>query len=133
MFVGRGVLPSSHLHSVVTFGAPTVLSEGPGSCSCGAAGTQGMGGGVQSPTDDLLTRMGVPDSSIKNVVMHRDIVPRSFACQSPFLADLLRRVGGTFRSHCCLENKKVRRASLRSPLGFRVLGFENLQMVGHLP
>ena len=44
----------------------------------------------------LLERLGLPPGAIRNVIMHRDIVPRAFACDYTLVADLLARVGGRF-------------------------------------
>ena len=44
--------------------------------------------------------------------MHRDIVPRAFACDYSPVAELLRRVGPSFRDHHCLSgDRQVRRVS----------------------
>ena len=40
--------------------------------------------------------------------MHRDIVPRAFACDYSLVADLLARVGDGFREHGCLQNPNGR-------------------------
>jgi hypothetical protein len=42
------------------------------------------------------------------VIMHRDIVPRAFACDYSLVADLLARVGDGFREHGCLQNPNGR-------------------------
>ncbi|BDA46183.1 probable phospholipase A1 PLIP3, chloroplastic [Coccomyxa sp. Obi] len=52
----------------------------------------------------LLERMGLPTGAIRNIIMHRDIVPRAFACDYSLVADLLARVGDGFREHGCLQN-----------------------------
>ena len=52
----------------------------------------------------LLARIGLPAGAIRNVVMHRDIVPRAFACDYTLVADLLARVSDGFREHGCLQN-----------------------------
>ena len=35
--------------------------------------------------------------------MHKDLVPRAFACDYRLVADLLRRVNEAFREHACLS------------------------------
>ncbi len=40
--------------------------------------------------------------------MHRDIVPRSFACDYKLVADILARVNDGFREHGCLQNTEGR-------------------------
>jgi hypothetical protein len=56
----------------------------------------------------LLERMGLPTGIIRNIIMHRDIVPRAFACDYSLVADLLARVGEGFRDHGCLQNPNGR-------------------------
>lgn len=53
--------------------------------------------------DGLLAAVGVPPSAIRNVLMHKDLVPRAFACDYRLVADLLRRVNESFREHACLS------------------------------
>ena len=55
-------------------------------------------GGLQ---DGLLAMVGVPPSAVRNVLMHKDLVPRAFACDYRLVADLLRRVNESFREHAC--------------------------------
>lgn len=84
MLRSRGAAPLSSLLPVYTFGSPYVL--------CGG--------------DYLLKQLGFPVSHIRMVIMHRDIVPRSFACDYPnHVAEVLKRVNGTFRDHPCLNHQ----------------------------
>ena len=53
--------------------------------------------------DGLLAMVGLPPSAVRNVLMHKDIVPRAFACDYRLVADLLRRVNEAFREHACLS------------------------------
>ena len=65
------------------------------------------GSGEASPeaaSRTLLERLGLPAGAIRNVIMHRDIVPRAFACDYTLVADLLARVSDGFREHGCLQN-----------------------------
>ena len=39
--------------------------------------------------------------------MHRDIVPRAFACDYTLVADLLKRVADSFREHRCLNGRRT--------------------------
>lgn len=56
--------------------------------------------------------------------MHKDIVPRAFACDYSLVADLLRRVGGSFRDHACLVGQhQVWRGGMGDSLG----SFQGLQ------
>ncbi|KAK9814859.1 hypothetical protein WJX73_000354 [Symbiochloris irregularis] len=57
----------------------------------------------------LLSKLGLGLGAVRNVVMHRDIVPRAFACDYTLVADLLARVSSSFRNHTCLhaQHRKV--------------------------
>ncbi|KAL9304106.1 hypothetical protein ACSQ67_021369 [Phaseolus vulgaris] len=90
--LGEVVSPSTLL-PVVTFGSPFVL--------CGG--------------QKLLNELGLDDSFIHCVMMHRDIVPRIFSCSFPnhVITVLKRLIKGSFVSHPCLMEKKL----LYSPLG----------------
>lgn len=49
---------------------PISSAASPAGCTCeGDGGTQGV-----------LGVLGLPTSHVRNVIMHRDIVPRAFAC-----------------------------------------------------
>ncbi|KAI5063064.1 hypothetical protein GOP47_0021611 [Adiantum capillus-veneris] len=88
----RGVLPSTAILPVVTFGSPFIM--------CGG--------------DNLLQKMRLPKNHVQAVIMHRDVVPRAFACDYPdHVAEVLRRLNGRFREHPCLNNQKL----LYSPMG----------------
>ena len=54
-------------------------------------------------SNGLLAKMGLPHGAVRNVIMHRDIVPRAFACDYTLVADLLARVSDSFRYHSCLH------------------------------
>ncbi|KAG0576483.1 hypothetical protein KC19_5G083600 [Ceratodon purpureus] len=87
----RGVLPLSALLPVYTFGSPSIM--------CGG--------------DWLLEKLGFPLNHIRSVVMHYDIVPRSFACHYPDqIVEVLKRLNGTFRKHACLEQQKLMYATM---------------------
>ena len=45
----------------------------------------------------VLERMGLNGGAIRNVMMHRDLVPRAFSCDYTLVADLLARVSDSFR------------------------------------
>ncbi len=62
----------------------------------------------------LLERMGLPAGAIRNIIMHRDIVPRAFACDYKLVADLLARVGDGFREHGCLQNTQGRQVTFQN-------------------
>lgn len=82
MLLTRKVVKPSVLRPVVTFGSPFVF--------CGG--------------QKILDELGLDESQIHCVMMHRDIVPRAFSCNYPnHVANLLKRLNGTFRSHPCLN------------------------------
>ena len=68
----------------------------------------------EAASRSLLERMGLPTGAIRNIIMHRDIVPRAFACDYTLVADLLARVGDGFREHGCLQNPHGRQVRLPS-------------------
>ncbi|KAI3996440.1 hypothetical protein MKX01_027472 [Papaver californicum] len=92
MLLSRGVLESSTLLPVVTFGSPSIF--------CGG--------------HRILEELGLDENHVHSVMMHRDIVPRAFSCNYPnHVAQVLKRLNGTFRSHPCLNKNKM----LYTPLG----------------
>lgn len=98
MFFHRGVLQSSNLAPVHTFGSPAVFCGGEscsGNCSIDGEGATGV-----------LEKLGLPHDSIRNVIMHKDIVPRAFACDYSILADFLKHIHESFREHHCLHAKR---------------------------
>lgn len=85
MLLTREVVKPSALRPVVTFGSPFVF--------CGG--------------QKILNHLGLDESHVHCVIMHRDIVPRAFSCNYPnHVALVLKRLNGSFRSHPCL-NKSV--------------------------
>ncbi|GAB4844586.1 hypothetical protein Ancab_037985 [Ancistrocladus abbreviatus] len=92
MLVARKAVKPSTLLPVATFGSPFVF--------CGGR--------------KVLDELGLDESHVHCVIMHRDIVPRAFSCNYPdHVAHILRRLNGSFRSHPCLNKHKL----LYSPLG----------------
>ncbi|GAQ80283.1 hypothetical protein KFL_000500360 [Klebsormidium nitens] len=88
----RGDIPKDAVLPVHTFGAPSIM--------CGG--------------DHLLGELGLALNHVVNVVMHRDIVPRAFACDYPdSVVEVLRRMGGGFKDHACLKNLNL----LFAPMG----------------
>lgn len=98
MFFHRGILQSSNLAPVHTFGSPAVFCGGE-SCSgnCPVDGEEAVG---------VLDKLGLPHDAIRNVIMHKDIVPRAFACDYSIVADFLKHVHESFREHHCLHGKR---------------------------
>ncbi|KAL8554142.1 hypothetical protein ACS0TY_002385 [Phlomoides rotata] len=92
MLLTRNQLKPSSLLPVVSFGAPFVF--------CGG--------------QRILDQLGLDDNHVHCVMMHRDIVPRAFSCNYPtYVAQILKRLNGTFRSHPCLNKNKL----LYTPMG----------------
>ncbi|KFM27972.1 DnaJ-like protein subfamily B member 4 [Auxenochlorella protothecoides] len=93
MLVARGELAPRHLAPVYTFGAPAVLHDG--------------------TNDGLLCALGLDEGAVRGVTMHRDIVPRAFACDYAPLAEVLRRLSAAFRGHGGLAPGAGRQAMYR--------------------
>ncbi|PSS24214.1 Protein zntA like [Actinidia chinensis var. chinensis] len=92
MLLTRKVVKASSLREVVTIGSPFVF--------CGG--------------QKVLDKLGLDEDRIHCLMMHRDIVPRAFACNYPnHVAQVLKRLSGSFQSHPCLNKKKL----LYSPMG----------------
>ncbi|KAM0954444.1 putative fungal lipase-like domain, alpha/Beta hydrolase, phospholipase A1 PLIP1/2/3 [Dioscorea sansibarensis] len=92
MLLIRGEVPASSLLPVITFGAPCIM--------CGG--------------DNLLRKLGLPQTHVQAITMHRDIVPRAFSCHYPdHVAQFLKAVNANFRNHPCLDNQKL----LYAPMG----------------
>ncbi|KAJ0582158.1 putative fungal lipase-like domain, alpha/Beta hydrolase, phospholipase A1 PLIP1/2/3 [Helianthus annuus] len=92
MLLTRKVVKPSALRPVVTFGSPFVFCNG----------------------QKILDQLGLDENHVHCVMMHRDIVPRAFSCNYPkHVAQLLKRLCGTFRSHPCLNRNSI----LYTPLG----------------
>ncbi|KAK9076372.1 hypothetical protein SSX86_004706 [Deinandra increscens subsp. villosa] len=92
MLLTRNVVKPSALRPVVTFGSPFVFCNG----------------------KKILDQLGLDENHVHCIMMHRDIVPRAFSCNYPnHVAQLLKRLCGTFRSHPCLNRNRL----LYTPLG----------------
>ncbi|CAK9192848.1 unnamed protein product [Sphagnum jensenii] len=96
MLCHRKVLPVSAMLPVYTFGSPSIM--------CGG--------------NWLLEKLGFPPSHVRSVMLHYDIVPRTFSCHYPaHIAEILRRVNGTFRAHSYLDHQKI----LYAPIGHMIV------------
>ncbi|GER46364.1 alpha/beta-Hydrolases superfamily protein [Striga asiatica] len=92
MLLARNEVGPSSLLPVVTFGSPFVFCMG----------------------QKILDCLGLDEDHVHCVLMHRDIVPRAFSCNYPeYVAQVLKRLNGTFRLHPCLNKNKL----LYSPMG----------------
>ena len=77
----RGEVSPDNVLPVWTFGSPSIM--------CGG--------------DRLLDMLGLHLSHIRAVMMHRDLVPRAFACEYPgSISSVLRRFSSGMRKHPCL-------------------------------
>ncbi|XP_057818104.2 phospholipase A1 PLIP2, chloroplastic [Cryptomeria japonica] len=95
MLLIREVASKTSLLPVITFGSPCVM--------CGG--------------DYLLQKLGLPNNHVQAVMMHRDIVPRSFACNYPdHVTEVLKRLHISFRDHPCLNSQKFLYGSMGQPL-----------------
>lgn len=109
MYLRRGVIGLENLAPVYTFGAPAIFCEGatgPCGVGCGTCSIPTGPSEGSASSDGLLEKLGLPVSAVRNVIMHKDIVPRAFACDYSLVADLLRRVGESFREHKCLSGDR---------------------------
>ena len=66
--------------------------------------TSQFGLSANSKIGAVLQRMGLNSGAIRNIMMHRDIVPRAFACDYALVADLLPMVSESFRNLESLRN-----------------------------
>lgn len=51
----------------------------------------------------LLEHLGLQSDAVVNVIMHKDIVPRAFACDYSLVADFLKNWNSSFKKHGCLS------------------------------
>eukprot|EP00803_Ostreobium_quekettii_P009665 evm.model.scf_784EXC.4 EVM.evm.TU.scf_784EXC.4 scf_784EXC:48965-56206(+) len=105
MFVHRGVLPPEAVHSVFTFGGAAVFCEGAAHATDCANCALAASCELPRPTPDpkgLLSRLGLPRSTVTNVMMHNDIVPKAWACDFSPVLPIMRSMGASFRDHSCL-------------------------------
>ncbi|CAL5382215.1 unnamed protein product [Camellia sinensis] len=106
MLLSRKVVKPNVLRPVVTFGSPFVF--------CGG--------------QKFLNELGLDEDRVHCVMMHRDIVPRAFACNYPnHVALLLKRLNGSFQSHPCLNKKKTSPPHPLLPPGSALYALENTQ------
>lgn len=95
MLKRRGVLPGSAIAPVYTFGGAAAFCDGgadpcPTACPVGAP---------YCGTRTLLAKLGLPEGIVRNVVMHRDVVPRAFTCDYSLVKDILKNMHVSFREH----------------------------------
>ncbi|KAH7424069.1 hypothetical protein KP509_12G088200 [Ceratopteris richardii] len=86
MLVRRCAVKAEAVESVVSLGGPCVLCAG----------------------EKALRRLEMEDHQFVNIVMHRDIVPRAFACDyPPHVVRILQHVNGSFRDHPCFNHQRA--------------------------
>lgn len=114
MYLHRRVIGPENVAPVYTFGAPAIFCEGGcGGCG-GCCAPEGRGKKQESSNDShngkdgegILQKLGLSSGAVRNVMMHKDIVPRAFACDYSLVADILKRVGDSFRDHMCLSGTR---------------------------
>ena len=81
-------------------GAPQTDSPATSSRDDGGGGRRQQHTGGPSR---LMSALGLRDHAVRNVIMHRDIVPRAFACDYSPVADILKGWGPGFRDHFALS------------------------------
>lgn len=109
LYVSRGILPPSAAAPVHTYGAPAVFCDGAtaggGHCSSCQLPCGGHARRPWSSCAGLLSAMGLPETAVRNIVMHNDIVPRAFVCDYSIVAQLLQRWGPAFKAHVGLSSQ----------------------------
>ncbi|KAG1654199.1 hypothetical protein FOA52_009380 [Chlamydomonas sp. UWO 241] len=127
MYRARGVLSVSQIATVYTFGAPSVfnecaskdwLSDGYSDAGGKDGGRhQDLTGGAHSLVEGLspdtpyhmggpsrlLSALGLRESAVRNVIMHRDIVPRAFSCDYSLVSEMLKSWGASYKAHTPLS------------------------------
>ena len=117
------------LDPVYTYGAPSVFCD---EC-CGDCTEQRIAQRARRALEPLLSEgegeagccrgvlemLGLPRNHVRNVMMHLDIVPRAFACDYRLVQAWLRRIGGSFRDHGCLQGES--NVSLYLPAGITMV------------
>jgi hypothetical protein len=110
MYLHRKVIGPENVAPVYTFGSPAIFCEGGCDGCCAADGCrEKQEKSSKSSNKDgggILQKLGLSSGAVRNVMMHRDIVPRAFACDYSSVADILKRVGDSFRDHMCLSGAR---------------------------
>jgi len=128
LLVHRGVVPADSVSPVYTFGSPAVFCGGADHMApenrCDRCGLRcevhdhpaDFPHACQKPKG-LLHSFGLSDDHIINVIMHRDIVPRAFACDYTVVADLLKQWVPSFKDHALLHGPAHAHKTLYNFLG----------------
>lgn len=102
---GNRILPSTSISETLTSQPRGMAAVFPGSSmdSRDGGGARARGGRQQRKhrggPSRLMASLGIRDLAVRNVIMHRDIVPRAFSCDYSPVADILRGWGAGFRDH----------------------------------
>merc|ERR1712176_203365 len=85
-------------------------------------GEVGTKGGAEDGSKDcigLLERIGISKSVVNHVCMHRDIVPRAFACDYTLVKSILGSLDG-FKNHRCLVGEKGEGGEIKFDYGLNI-------------
>jgi len=103
MFRHRRVLPTWAMAPCYTFGVASAFWDA-NECSATGCHAAHHGEGCDAPDTtshhgSVLERFGLPEDMVRNVILHRDVVPRAFTCDYTPVADFMRSWGPTYRNH----------------------------------
>ena len=70
---------------------------------------QNMVGDECPPRRGLLESLGLSKEKVVNIIMHKDIVPRAFACNFALVAEWMKTWSESYREHKCLNTKSTRK------------------------
>eukprot|EP00798_Chlamydomonas_sp_ICE-L_P021093 gene21093-27980_t len=113
LLVQRGELPAEALSPCYTFGAPAVFCGGAADMAVDRAAEQeeaddpwltGLGSSRSTRHSGLLTRLGLGQEKLVNVIMHKDICPRVFVCDYTIVSHLLKAWMPSFKDHSMLQD-----------------------------
>ncbi|CAG9463871.1 unnamed protein product [Pedinophyceae sp. YPF-701] len=108
MAIHRGVAKPEQLEPVYTFGGAAAFCDtrlDRGGDAPGPVAPEDAARGHNCP---FLARFGLPPSMVKNVVMHRDAVPRAFFCDYSPVRDIMLSWGGPYAKHPLLAKPSRR-------------------------
>ena len=99
MLVHRQQLKVAQVEAIYTYGCPAFICENC-SCNCKSGECTCTGGNTR-----LLERLNIPSSLFKHLCMHRDIVPRAFACDYTLIKNIMTQMD-TYKNYGCLKGSK---------------------------
>jgi len=125
MYKHRGVLPAWAMAPTYTFGVASAFWD---AWECSATGCHADYHGEACDRPDtsdshgsILERFGLPEDMVRNIIMHRDIVPRAFTCDYSPVRDFMRSWGKKYSDHGPLKSA--------SPLSGKVLMYSHIGRV----